>query len=69
MKRFVYGMRLRPAAPGCQPKDGLVQIDGRDAYCNGRRYWSLLTYDRELTDKECADYDLDLLWTETWNEV
>lgn len=64
MSRYVYGMRLRPAAPGAMPKQGLEQIDPREAYLNGIRYWCLLTYDRQLTEKECDDYDLDHLWTE-----
>ena len=64
MSRYVYGMRLRPAAPGAMPKEGLVQIDIGDAYSMRRNYWGILTYDRQLTEKECDDYDLDHLWTE-----
>lgn len=52
--RYVYGMRLRPAGPGCQPKGMLNYADDP----NGK-YWSILTYDRPLTDDECRNYDLD----------
>ena len=64
MSRYVYGMRLRPAAPGAMPKDGLVQVDTNDTYSLRRNYWGILRYDRQLTEKECDDYDLDYLWTE-----
>ena len=60
--RYVYGMRLRPAAPGCQPKIGLTNIRYPQPTHNlmqGKRYWSILTYDRPLTDDECRNYDLD----------
>ena len=53
---YYYGMRLRPAGPGCQPKKGLCSIE--DGY---GRYHSILVYDRELTDTEVRDYELDYL--------
>lgn len=56
---YYYGMRLRPYGPGCQPREGLVRANPHEAYFNRRRYWSVLTYDRPLTDKECYVYDLD----------
>lgn len=54
---FTYGMRLRGFAPGCQPLDGLVQVDD-DPHGT---YYSLLTYNRELTTEEVEQYELDNL--------
>ncbi len=60
--KYWYGMRLREAAPGCQPKIGLMNIrypkPNRDLV-QGKKYWSILTYSRPLTDEECHKYDLD----------
>ena len=51
---YVYGMRLRGFSPGCQPMDGL------DAVMEGnKKYYNILIYDRELTDEEVRDYELD----------
>ena len=52
---FRYGMRLRGFSPGCQPKEGLVR---REDDPTGRDY-DILVYDRELTDKEVRNYELD----------
>ena len=58
--RYTYGMRLRPAGPGAQPKEGLQEIktDPKD------EYWDLLVYDRELSEKEIHDYELRYLGKE-----
>ncbi len=55
--RFVYGMRLRGFSPGCQPREGLIE---RQDDPKGK-YHDLLVYSRPLTDKELADYELDLV--------
>ena len=53
---YVYGMRLRGFSPGCQPMKGLVgTMEGIG------RYHCVLIYNRELTDKEIRDYELDRL--------
>ncbi len=52
---FFYGMRLRGFSPGCQPMDGLVER--RDSIND--RYYDVIVYNRELSAKECADYELD----------
>lgn len=44
----LYGMRLRGYSPGCQPKEGLVER--RDSPI--RRYYDVLVYDHQLTEKE-----------------
>ena len=61
MSRYVYGMRLRPAAPGAMPKDGLVEIIHGEFEDSGRKYWDALAYDRELSAEKCRAYDLDLI--------
>lgn len=52
--RYVYGMRLRGFAPLCQPMEGLIEAE----YDESGEYYSLLTYDRKLTEKEIHDYEL-----------
>lgn len=54
---YYYGMRLRGYSPGCQPREGLLSV-GEDP--NGK-YWDVLIYDRELTEKEIRDYELDFI--------
>ena len=54
---YWYGMRLRGYSPGCQPKNGLLFVhDDPDG-----KYWDILSYNRELTDKEIRDYELDFI--------
>ena len=51
---YVYGMRLRGFSPGCQPMDGLGSVmEGNE------KYYNILIYNRELTDEEIRDYELD----------
>lgn len=50
-----YGMRLRGFAPMCQPKEGFVR---REDDFSGR-YYDILVYNRELTEKEIKNYELD----------
>lgn len=57
---FTYGMRLRGFSPGCQPMNGL--LERRDDLTG--RYHDLLLYDRELTEKELSDYELDYIQAE-----
>lgn len=54
---YCYGMRLRGFSIGCQPKNGLVQV--LDDTTN--TYYDILVYDRKLTEKEIANYELDEL--------
>lgn len=59
---YVYGMRLRGFAPGCQPKDGFMGLfDLADVLFDGKKYWDVLEYNRKLSEKELADYELDYL--------
>ena len=52
--KYLYGMRLRGFSPGCQPMQGLIEAE----YDESGEYYSLLTYDRKLTEKEIHDYEL-----------
>lgn len=54
---YTYGMRLRGFSPGCQPMQGLVErVDDPTG-----RYHDVLIYDRELTEQEVRNYELDKL--------
>lgn len=54
---YEYGMRLRGFSIGCQPMKGFVERkDDRTG-----RYYDILVYDRELSEKEIKDYELDKL--------
>ena len=61
-KTYRYYMTQRPFMPGAQPYDGLIGHEDLDPYVTvpeiGRQAWTMLTYDRELTDKELRDYEL-----------
>lgn len=54
---FVYGMRLRGFAPGCQPMAGLVER--RDDVTG--RYYDLLCYTCPLSADDMAQYELDFV--------
>ena len=54
---YKYGMRLRGFSIGCQPMDGLVR---REDDPTGR-YHNILIYDRQLTEQELKDHELDYL--------
>lgn len=54
---FCYGMRLRGFSPGCQPKSGLVER--RDDPTG--KYYDILVYDRQLSQQELFNYELDFL--------
>lgn len=56
---YTYGMRLRGFSPGCQPMNGLV------GSCDdpSGKYYSILSYDRELTAVEVEHYELTPIGT------
>lgn len=54
---YMYGMRLRGFSPGCQPKDGFIDRQDDDT----GKYYDILIYNRPLTEKEVAEYELDYL--------
>ena len=53
----MYGMRLRGFSPGCQPMKGLVRREDDHA----GNYWDILFYNRELSETELKEYELDYL--------
>lgn len=61
---YAYGMRLRGFSIGCQPMQGLIK---RQDDTTGR-YHDILIYDRELTEKELQDYELDHLKEEAYHD-
>lgn len=56
-KMYAYGMRLRGFSIGCQPMNGLVER--QDDHTG--KYWDVLIYNRKLTDREQAMYELDYM--------
>lgn len=50
-----YGMRLRGFAPMCQPMEGLIRAEEDES----GKYWNVLVYDRELSDEEIREYELE----------
>ena len=60
-KTYTYYCRLRPPAPGCQPRKGLLKIDFNEVIIQGREYWGSVTYNRQLTENELYNYDLDYI--------
>lgn len=58
-KTYTYYFRLRSPGLGCQPKEGLLDIKDEKIVYNNREYWGIAIYNRELTDIELYDYDLD----------
>ncbi len=51
---YTYGMKSRGFSPGCQPMDGLVDWRDDDNSC----FFSVLTYNRQLTKEEQEQYEL-----------
>ena len=62
MKLFVYGTRLRPAGPGCQPKPFASIVKTNDTRVDG--IWSEIAYYRELSDVELERFEMVYLRTE-----
>ena len=57
---YKYGMRLRGFSIGCQPMQGFVRrLDDKSG-----KYYDLLLYDRELSQEEIKNYELDYLGIE-----
>ena len=56
-KEYFYGMRLRGFSIGAQPTNGLIRREDSTS----DRYHDILVYDRKLTEKELADYELDYI--------
>lgn len=55
---YKYGMRLRPAGIGCQP-NGFIDIEDVNKEETG--YWSIVEYNRKLTEEELKHYSMVLI--------
>lgn len=53
---YRYGYKLRPPGPGCQPKGFTECMEYEDD-----NYWGFVEYEKELTEKEVKEYDLELI--------
>lgn len=58
---YKYGMRLRPFGIGCQPMDGYVDREPYEGFKYSDKYWDVIVYNRELSEKEMEDYELDFV--------
>lgn len=61
MTTHTYYMTQRPPSLGCQPMDGMLEVKDygeRKTITEGIRAWGDVTYSRQLTEKEIADYEL-----------
>lgn len=54
---YKYGMRLRGFSLGCQPMNGFVERQDDTT----RKYHDILLYNRQLTEEELKNYELDYL--------
>lgn len=65
--RWLYRCVMRPPSPGAVPRDGLINCDFTEwVDLHGKHYWGRVVYNRRLTKKEIADYELEYVppW---WN--
>ncbi len=61
MSNHTYYMTQRPPSLGCQPMEGLREMKAykdRTRITDRIMAWGELTYNRQLTEKEIADYEL-----------
>ena len=55
-----YALLMRPPGPGALPGRGLTGTKGEHFKApSGHFAWGWAEYDRELTDEEIADYELE----------
>lgn len=57
---YKYGMKLRECGPGCQPK-GFTKCENSKENSKDEDYYSYIWYERELSDDEIKQFDLDYL--------
>lgn len=61
---YAYGMRLRGFSIGCQPMNGFICVHDDP----NRQYHSIVVYDRELTQEELRQYELDKVDAENFTK-
>ncbi len=52
---YKYAMKYRPFGIGCQPK-GFIRVNSSNKMIDG--YYSVVVYDRELSEEEVKQYEL-----------
>lgn len=60
-KKFYYGMKHRPFDIGCQPEDGLQGLVENQPPEIAAKYYSVIEYDRKLTETEISDFELEYI--------
>ena len=59
-KRVRYLFLMRPPMPGAFPREGLQEIGYDEGFApSGHHVWGWAEYNRELTEKEIRDYELE----------
>lgn len=58
---YRYGTLLRPAGPGAVPREGLHAVEEGIVMPHGRPYWSIVDYERSLTEEEVKQYELEFI--------
>ena len=62
MHIYRYGTLMRPPGPGAVPRRGLIQTIGKHFNApSGHFCWGLAEYDRQLTDEEISEYELEFI--------
>lgn len=57
---YPYRCLMRPPDPGAVPRDGLEYVDYKaGTTLGGHHFWGTAVYNRELTQQEIADYELE----------
>ena len=66
MVKHRYALIMRPPGPGALPGRGLARAKGEHFYApSGHFAWGWAEYDRDLTDEEISDYELEMMDIET----
>lgn len=61
-KIYRYAMLMRPPQLGACPMDGLVSCSCEEFVApSGHHAWGWLRYNRQLTQKEVDDYELEAI--------
>ena len=66
-KLYAYGLVLRPIGPMCQPKgfyDWRQDSDMKFKLPSGEYVWTVIWYDRMLSDDELKEYEMIRLESE-----
>ena len=60
MTIYRYATLMRPPSPGAFPRAGICEVSFDEGTApSGHHYWGWCEYDRELSEKEIYDYELE----------